>query len=237
MLKLSTYNIYQGGELPPFAPNRLYEYWLAGAGVYLRAKRTGLEVVMPIAWCEVRGLASLAPYLKLDYPPVPLTMVNQMLEFSRRAKDAQGQPLEQLFHLSLSLSLSLSYDARIGAGGWRLEIPPQQRTAHSVKPLASGAGSSYERAILELHSHHVLSAYFSTADDRDEARSFRLFAVIGHIFDKPEIRLRVGVFGYFWQIPARFVFEIPEWLHDCNTTDQAEMVNTEHFMGGDDRLE
>jgi PRTRC genetic system protein A len=203
MVKLVIHNIFEGRDMPPISRTVLYEYWLAGNGLFLRAKRTGLEVVLPLVHYQVKGLADLPPYLKLDYPPVPKMLVSRMLELARQAKNEQGPPLEQLFHLS--------YDEP--ACQWRLEVPAQVQTSGSVQPVESGVGSSYERAILELHSHHGLSAYFSTTDDRDEARSFRLFAVIGRIFDQPEIRVRVGVFGHFWEVSATTVLEIPEgWL-------------------------
>ncbi len=219
MFKLVTHNIYEGGILPPVSSNVFYEFWLAGNGVYFRAKRTGLEVLMPIARCQVRGLSDLQPYLKLDYPPVPGELVSQILELSRQAKDEQGQSLEKLFHLSFDED----------TGRWRLEVPSQVQTAHSVRPLESGPGSSYERAFLELHSHAALPAFFSTTDDRDEARSFRLFAVIGHIFQRCEIRVRVGVFGYFWQLKPRLVLEIPGCWQDCSNS-EAEIAGYDYLF-------
>jgi PRTRC genetic system protein A len=212
MLKLVTHNIYIGGELPPFPSNIFYEFWLASGGVYLRAKRTGLEVLMSVARCEVRGLPHLQPFVKLDYPPVPRELIARTLELSRQAKNERNRPVEKLFHLS--------FDER--AGCWLLEVPLQVQTAGSVKPVDSGAGSSYERAILELHSHHAMSAFFSATDDLDEARSFRLFAVIGRIFQRAEIRVRVGVFGYFWQIDPNLVLEMPEGLYDSSKLEDEE---------------
>ncbi|HEX2913717.1 MAG TPA: Mov34/MPN/PAD-1 family protein [Chloroflexia bacterium] len=212
MLKLVTHNIYEGGELPPFPSNVFYEFWLAEGGVYLRAKRTGLEVLMAVSRCEVRGLSDLQPFVKLEYPPIPQELVAQTLELSRQAKNERNRPVEKLFHLS--------FDER--AWRWRLEVPEQVQTAGSVKPVDSGAGSSYERAVLELHSHHSMSAFFSPTDDMDEARSFRLFAVIGRIFQRAEIRVRVGVFGYFWQIDPELVLEMPAGLHDSSKLEDEE---------------
>lgn len=199
MLKLATYNVYEGGALPPFPSSLFYEYWLAGDGVYLRAKRTGLEILMPLSPCEIRGLPSLQPFVRLDYPTVPLELYNRILDLSRQAKDNTGQSLEKLFHLSFNEA----------AWQWQLDVPHQWQTVGSVKPVDSGAGSSYESAFIELHSHHAMAAFFSATDDRDEARSFRLFAVIGRIFKKVEIQVRVGVFGYFWQVDPASIFEMP----------------------------
>ncbi len=206
MLKLVAHNIYEGGDLPPFPTNIFYEFWLAGDGVYLRAKRAGLEVLLAVAYCEVRGLSDLQPFVRLDYPRIPRELVARSLELARQAKNEWNRPLEKLFHFS--------FDEK--AGRWRPEVPAQIQTAGSVIPVVSDAGSSYERAILELHSHHSMAAFFSTVDDEDESRSFRLFAVIGRIFQKAEIRIRVGVFGYFWEIDPELVLEMPEGLHGCS---------------------
>ncbi|HEX2909886.1 MAG TPA: Mov34/MPN/PAD-1 family protein [Chloroflexia bacterium] len=212
MSKLVTYNIFEGGNMPPIGPTVLYEYWLAGNGLYLRAKRIGMEVLMPLAQYQVRGLPDLDPYLRMDYPPVPQELTLQMIELSRKARDAQNLPLEKLFHFSYS-------DA---ASSWQLEIPAQIQTNSSVKPVQSGTGSSYERAILEIHSHHTMRAFFSMTDNRDEARSFRLFGVIGRIFEQGEIRLRVGVFGHFWEVAASTVLELPQGVQDCLTQNEQE---------------
>lgn len=220
MTNLVSHYIYMGGELPPFPSNIFYEFWLAGGGVYLRAKRTGLEVLMPIADCEVRGLPDLHPFVRLDYPSIPRELLARALEIARQAKNEWNRPIEKLFHLS--------FDER--AGHWRLEVPAQIQTAGSVIPVVSETGSSYERAILELHSHNVMAAFFSAVDDEDEARSFRLFGVIGRIFQKPEIRLRVGVFGYFWEINPDLVLEMPQELHDCFRLEaEIEITENDYF--------
>lgn len=205
-----TYNVLEGDNLPPVAPAVLYQYWLTGSGIYLRAWRAGIEVFMPVAKGEVRGLARLEPYLKMEYPPIGNDLLERAVELSRQAKDWLGRPVEKLFHFS--------WDT--GQSQWRLEIPAQIQSSCRVRPLESGPGSSYERAILELHSHNLMPAFFSQTDNRDESRSFRLFAVIGRLFDEqPQIRVRVGVFGHFWEIPASRVFFKPDWLSDCVTED------------------
>jgi hypothetical protein len=76
---------------------------------------------------------------------------------------------------------------------------------------------------VEAHSHHAMPAFFSIADNRDEARSFRLFAVIGRIFKKCEIRLRVGVFGYFWDIDPGLVFDMPQELQKSPEAEAAKI--------------
>ena len=204
--------IEQPGQLPPITPGGLYELWETGSGDFIRARRTGLEVMLPLQLAGRPDLTPAAPYVKLDFPPVPGQLLEEMLGFSRQASDRAGRPLEMLFHVSWNEERA----------GWRLEVPPQVQRRASVRPTWSGADSSYQRALLEVHSHHRMDAYFSATDDRDEGRSFRLFAVLGRIFERqPHIRLRAGLFGRFWEIPAGWVFELPGWVSDCVSEEEA----------------
>lgn len=188
-------------ELPgPPANASLYEYLIAGNGVFLRGEREGLQVLIPVAPCEIRGLPTLTPYLKLAYPLVDQALVAEMLDQSQAACIAAGAPREILFHLRWEC-------------GWHLAVPAQDQTASSVTPIGPAIGSSYETALIEVHSHHRLAPFFSRTDDADE-RGFRLYAVLGHIFTQPTLRVRVGVYGYYWSVPAQWVFELPDSVSD-----------------------
>jgi PRTRC genetic system protein A len=94
---------------------------------------------------------------------------------------------------------------------WRLAIPEQERSATSCKPIGAAVapGGSYEKAVIEVHSHHSMSAFFSSTDDKDE-QGFRIYGVLGTIFDRPTLRLRIGVYGQFWEVPAEDFFELGE---------------------------
>jgi hypothetical protein len=70
------------------------------------------------------------------------------------------------------------------------------------------------RALIDLHSHATLEPFFSPTDNKDE-QGFRIFAVIGKVNEKPEIRVRVGVYGNYWKIPADMVFELPGEIRDA----------------------
>jgi PRTRC genetic system protein A len=185
------------GEVNPPIEAALYEYLLASNGLFVRGAREGLRALIPVAQCLVRGLGVAEPYCELLYPPVPDVAVEVMLDEARRATGRDGQPVEILYHLSWE------------GGTWRLSIPEQEATETSVQPVHTGPGSSYERAIIEVHSHHAMRAFWSGTDDRDE-QGFRLYGVIGDIFERPTLRLRVGIYGYFWEIPASQVFALPE---------------------------
>jgi hypothetical protein len=201
---------FPGGPMPPEPYGGLYNYALAGNGVFLRASRPGLEVCIPIADCEVRGLFPLEARVTLSYPRVPAAYVRKMLDLSISACVEYGSPIERLFHLR-SQEDGFAVDGR----RWRLDQPTQQATATSVRPTDDAPDSSYDLALIEVHSHHQMEAFFSGADDEDE-QGFRIYGVLGDIFTKPKMRVRVGCYGHFLEVPAETIFEMPDGIEDAN---------------------
>ena len=103
-------------------------------------------------------------------------------------------------------------------GNWQLAIPDQEQTATSCKPLDNSANSTYRKAIIEIHSHHGMRAYFSDTDNRDET-GFRIYGVMGEIFSNPQIRMRVGIYGHFYETTTTGILELPAQLTDCLVED------------------
>jgi PRTRC genetic system protein A len=83
----------------------------------------------------------------------------------------------------------------------QVKKPPQHATAVSV--LAPGCDDA--NILCDLHSHGNMPAFFSQTDDADE-QAAKLYAVIGKLDTAPEIRLRVGVYGYWMALPITAVF-------------------------------
>ena len=70
--------------------------------------------------------------------------------------------------------------------------------------------SAYQNAILEIHTHPPNCRNFSGQDNRDESGKFRLFGILVDIHSaKPLIRLRVGLYDSFWEIPVETVSDTP----------------------------
>lgn len=190
-------------ELPPISAP-LYEYVFAGNGVFKRAVRNEMSAMIPVSECVIRGLAPVKPELRTQFNRIPEFLVRQMLD---AAREAARRDLEILFHFS------------VVDGKWQLDIPPQVQRYDSVEPMEKGVGSSYERAIIEIHSHHRMPARFSPDDDRDET-GFRIYGVIGNLNPRsarwPKINFRVGVYGDWWPLPADRIIEMPVGLIDWN---------------------
>jgi PRTRC genetic system protein A len=190
---------------PDFPPVRaaMYEYWLAGNGVFVRGKREGLEAMVLVAPAQVKGLPELTPYCHLQYPPLPAGALELILDLSRQACSDGRKMREALFHIEWT------------GGQWKLHFPDQEASGASVLPKETeqGEGTSYARCIIEVHSHHQMKAFFSGTDNADE-QGFRLYGVLGEIFERPTLRLRVGVYGDFMEVPASVAFELPKGITD-----------------------
>lgn len=201
--------------LPPIEPAEIsgksFDVITAGNGVFVRATHPDFEVLMPHLVGPVRGLDPLEASLDLRVPRIPAALLEPVFHIANRVADTRGRRVESLFYLRYD------YAARV----WELVYPDQIATPGSVIPADSGPGSPFADALVELHSHHDLSlgARFSSRDDRDEGTRVRLFAVIGHTSRAPEIRLRVGVLGHFFEVPAEHLFQLPAGVSDSLLTD------------------
>ena len=179
----------------------LYEYLTGANGVFIHAKRQGMEVMIPVMTSYekpiIRGLEIIKPFVKIP-GLVPAGHLQTILRFSRFKC-----PDEVLFYIL--------HDVK----GWKTLLPAQHATHGSVKP-DDAFNLHSTRAIVEMHSHNTMSAHFSSMDDVDET-GFKLFAVVGRIDqERVELQVRVGVYGHFYNIPSGWVFQSPIEVDDVN---------------------
>ena len=196
MFKLIQHLIVQDDGKLPSIPNCLYAYIMAGNGLFLYAKRDDLEVLIPISSATIAGLLPLEPFVNM--PRVPAQLMDYILLASK-----ENLPNEVLFWFNFD------HDRQI----WNLDAPLQFCRPASVFPMDKTDPLGI-KALIDLHSHALMDPFFSRTDNRDE-QGFRIFAVIGKVNEKPEIRVRLGVYGNYWNIPANLVFELPEEIRDA----------------------
>ena len=193
MLKLIQHLVVnENGPLPEIT-DCLYAYIMAGNGIFLKATREGLDVLIPVSNSKIAGLPTLTPYVSLSCD-VPKNLLLTALELSRR-----NFPNEMLFWFNLN-------------DRWSMDVPDQLTRPASVMPVDNmdARGTS---ALIDLHSHGALSPFFSPIDNRDE-QGFRIYAVIGEVDKVPKLCVRVGVYGHYFDIPASTVFEMPDDIVD-----------------------
>lgn len=190
---LVTYHVHKRDHLP--ANDALaYQYILARNGLFLRAETRFFEAILPIAACPVRGLEPLRRCFRLKVARIPARLLDTILTDARRARrpdwrrpdNGLNEVLYQFHHYGQTV---------------QVKKPPQQTTAVSV--LA--ADTADQSVLCDLHSHGNMPAFFSRTDDADE-QGAKVYAVIGKLDTAPEIRLRVGVYGYWISLPVTAVF-------------------------------
>ena len=175
----------------------LYELIRAANGTFLRAQRDTFSVIAPLSHTWEPNAAVIQPQFHLHVPKVPLVILRQILK-----RSLEEMTNEILFYLVFESS-------------WKLIEPPQMQKMLSVTTFGCPFSNGADLATIEIHSHHLMDASFSVRDNQDES-GFRLYAVLGSLPYLPTLRLRVGIYHQtFWEIPARWVFELPSSVQDA----------------------
>ncbi|MCC6175902.1 MAG: hypothetical protein IT305_11405, partial [Chloroflexi bacterium] len=171
----------------PFRKGLAFDYVLAGDGVYLAAENDDLQVRVPIAECNVRGLAPVYPACSLKHGRIPRWIWDAIV-WAAHVGYLRGR----------EVMLEVTFDSNVG---YRLTIPPQLAGPERVIYLPTAT------SVLEIHSHGPHSAVFSSIDDHDE-QGLRLYGVVGRLgTDQPTVSLRVGAYGYFLPVAWGSVFD------------------------------
>ena len=164
-----------------------YDYVLGSGGVYVQSQGAHLTARAPVSHCEVRGLAPVAEKVELTHGPIPARLFELGLRWFQDDPDT-----ERLF--------AVRWDGE----AYRLVVPPQAGTATRLAYLPPAG------VVAEFHSHGGSRAFFSATDDRDE-QGFRIYGVVGRLdAPRPELSLRVGVYGHFAPVDWSQVFSGPE---------------------------
>ena len=171
-----------------------YDYVLASNGLFIEAEGKLIAARVPVAECEVRGLAPLEPKVVLRYGRIP----------------------QRFFDLALSAFLvdasKERYVAVTWQDGYHLYVPEQETEEAKVEYQMG------DNIALDLHSHGKIEARFSLKDNKDET-GMKLYGVVGKLDGSPVIQLRVGVYGYFHPISWGDVFDgyligVEDWLEE-----------------------
>lgn len=181
------------GPLPPMQA-KAYEYWLASNGLFLRAENAHVHALIRIAPVQVRGLQPLMHQVRLKRGRIPGTLLSTLV------RDMASRQGEQMYYVTVT------EEER-----YRLMRPPQVGNAASVVYDSAG----YQPAILDVHSHANMRAFFSATDHADDV-GFRFYGVIGNVYKAPEMRLRLGVHGYWAPVPVATLFSNADAVLDLH---------------------
>ena len=163
-----------------------FDYVLGSGGVYVQSESAHLTARVIVASCEVRGLAPVDEKVQLTHGPIPASLFELGLRWFQDASDT-----ERFFAV------------RWDGDRYRLVVPPQAGTGTRLAYVPPAG------VVAELHSHGGSRSFFSATDDRDE-QGFRIYGVVGRLdAPRPELGLRVGVYGHFAPLDWPQVFDGP----------------------------
>lgn len=185
------YTVHREEPLPPFSAQG-YEYITAGNGLFLRAENQYIAAVIRLAKAQVRGLPPLIQSIRPKHARLP------------------GRLLSDIAANMTRISGEAMYYLVQREGQIKVMRPAQQGSQVAVNYRSD----QYAAALADIHSHGSLTAFFSPEDDRDE-QGFRWYMVVGLVYDQPEIRLRLGVYGYHIPLPITTLFEDSGGLRDA----------------------
>lgn len=183
-------------DQPVTAP--LYEVVIARNGVFKRAKRREMTVSVELSSfsAQIPELAEGATQVELT-EKIPARIFEEILAHARNSTEAANFT-ENLYAVFLN--------EETGNYAWD-EI---SRNRNFGSTIADEENPAYQNAILEIHTHPPNCRNFSGQDNRDESGKFRLFGILIDIHSaKPLIRLRVGLYDSFWEIPVETVSDTP----------------------------
>lgn len=185
---LVTYYIHRQRPLPS-SDARAYQYILAGNGLFVRAETRFWRACIPIAPCPVRGLPPLSARFELKAARLPASILYEAIRHAQQRRDQAGRLVESVYRFCRQ------------AERVRVVRPAQTATASRVETTTPPPADT----LLELHSHGDMPAFWSGTDDRDEQGAC-LYGVVGRLDSAPEIRLRVGVYGYWHPLALADLF-------------------------------
>ena len=138
----------------------------------------------------------IIPGFQMTVPKIPVYLLLFIWDFF--AGLSERYTLEALVHIL--------YDTK--RNKYTVRIPKQKLTHTSVDCVMEEDYPEHMIHVMDIHSHNVMPAEFSTVDDEDE-RPTRLYAVMGRL-DRvlPDITVRASCGGKFIPVEPADVFDI-----------------------------
>ncbi len=185
----------------------LYEYLIAGNGLFIRAARSEFTASLPLCKRPIMGLPEGEAGIIWHRPRIGRYLWQEILQHAR-FKSTSPEFKEDVYIIYWHKSDS----------SWHWKSVSRERSWAAT--IADDTIAEYGEACIELHTHPPGAIHFSRADDLDESGKFRIFAIMVDIHDTPQIRFRCGIYDNFFPIPAACVGELPSGIIDLTEIDQ-----------------
>ena len=164
-------------------PGMYYDYIVGANGLFIHAENRFINASVCVGEANIRGLQPMRTIFVLKNGRIPW----------------------DLYHLAMNVLMSDALRENYLAIMWKdgaygLVRPPQ---------VGDEGSCHYDRVtdtVMEIHSHALMSSFFSGIDTRDE-QGMAVYGVVGHLEQLiPDIELRLGVYGYFDKLSLNEVF-------------------------------
>ena len=186
MASLNLITVRLADVTPLSPPCGLCEYVVAGNGLFVRAESQCLRASVPVAPAACAGLYPLLAYAQLRVPRIPSAYLTSVWQLALRA-----MPNESAYQFV--------YDDGDPVP-WRCIHPDQTAGMGFVNY------QNHPDAVIDLHSHGTLPAFWSDTDNADE-QGLRFYVVVGSLDTEcPTILARVGIYGHHWDVRASTLF-------------------------------
>ena len=163
-------------------PGLYFDYVVGSNGLFIRAENRFINATVCVGAAQVRGLQPIRTMVVLKQGKIPWHIYHSAI--SQMMADA----------------LHEQYLAVSWCDGYHLIYPQQAGTEGSCL---------YERVpdtVMEFHSHGLMRSFFSGVDNRDEL-GLQIYAVVGNLnMLIPEVKVRIGTYGYFDKLSLNEVF-------------------------------
>ncbi|HCA56995.1 MAG TPA: hypothetical protein DEP46_03300, partial [Blastocatellia bacterium] len=143
----------------------LFEYLLAGNGLFVRASRREFAVSMPLTVQRISGLPNGAIGIVWRKPPINASLWVEILLHAQQGHTSSNFKEE----------IYLIYWDKV-LGSWQWSASGREQTWAST--VADDTLPEYADCCIELHTHPPGALHFSRADERDESGKFRIFAIL-----------------------------------------------------------
>ncbi|MGB9846237.1 MAG: Mov34/MPN/PAD-1 family protein [Desulfotomaculales bacterium] len=162
--------------------------------------------------CGYEGPPEWSEGVALLLPKIDASLLLQAVGFFREAYRRYG-PVEALVHIYWSPTEKSYY----------VYCPNQRVTGISIRAEWDNERDKEDVLVCEIHSHHVMDAFFSSTDDEYE-KATRFYAVVGNIENFfPDVRLRYANARRHFEVPLDTLFEMrfpKEWLKKLELLEQ-----------------
>lgn len=185
----------------------MYQYLMAGNGIFVRAKRKEFSITLQISKVRINGLPFMKSLVYWSTPRINGSLWKDILENARCGCDEKA--FREDFYV-------IYWNEQKSSWNWRAA----SRDRSSASTIADDKLEEYAKCCIELHTHPRDVIHFSQADDKDETGKFRIFAILVDIHGTPKIRFRCGVYDHFVQIPAEYIGDLPSEIIDLNGVDK-----------------